>query len=332
MSALVRVEGLKKHFPIQTGFLQQTVGWVKAVDGVSFSIEQGETFGLIGESGSGKTTVALTLVGLYFPTEGRILFRGQDLFGSSSRRDHRLRMKKEIQLVFQDPGSSLNPRRTIRQALEVPLRVHKLCRGRNQLRQRVASLLELVGLPAEYMYKYPSALSGGQKQRVAIARALAVGPSFVILDEPTSALDVSVQGKIIKLLMDLQQRFHLSYLFTSHDLSLMRNVASRVAVMYLGKISELAPTAKLFQNPLHPYTQMLLSAIPVVSEAEERLRPPRVITQGEIPDPAAVPSGCSFHPRCPMKIEICSRVDPLMTEVEPGHFVRCHLYYKHEQQ
>lgn len=321
---ILLVTGLKKHFSVREGFFQRTVGVIRAVDGVSFSVKRGETFGLVGESGSGKTTVALTMLGVYAPTAGEAWFSGHNILASDVRRNAHF-LKKELQVVFQDPGSSLNPRRSIYQTLELPLKVHRIVLDGNYTR-KIERLLELVELPPEYMYKYPQALSGGQKQRVAIARALATEPSFIILDEPTSALDVSVQGKIITLLLDLQRRLSLSYLLISHDLSLMRNVASRVAVMYLGKICEMAETAELFGNPLHPYTQMLLSAIPVVSEEEERLKPPKIAPKGEVPSLASIPSGCSFHPRCPFVMELCQRVDPEPVEVKAGHFVRCHLY------
>ena len=241
-------------------------------------------------------------------------------------RRRRPALTKEIQVVFQDPGSSLNPRRTVRQTLEVPLRVHRLVSTHGEAARQIARLLETVELPAEFMHAFPAALSGGQKQRVAIARALATEPSFIVLDEPTSALDVSVQGKIIALLLDLQRRLNLTYLFITHDLSLMRNVATRVAVMYLGKLAELADTASLFGNPLHPYTRMLLSAIPVVSEAEERLKPRWVVPRGETPSPARVPPGCSFHPRCPDAFAVCPRIDPVAASADGRHVVRCHLY------
>ena len=234
-------------------------------------------------------------------------------------------MKKDIQIVFQDPGSSLNPRRNIKQILELPLKVHRISKNEARIRQ-VVKLLEMVELPPDYMYKYPPAIGGGEKQMVAIARALATNPSFIILDEPTSALDVSVQAKIINLLIRLQQELGLTYLFITHDLSLMRNMATRVAIMYLGKICEIAPTVEFFQNPLHPYTKMLLSSIPVVSEEEEVLKPKKILSRGEIPSPVNVPPGCSFHLRCPMRMEVCSQVDPEIVEVERGHLVRCHLY------
>ena len=312
---ILKVSGLKKYFVTQQGT-------VKAVDNISFSIKQGQTYGLVGESGSGKTTVAHTIVGIHQPTEGEIFFKAKRLREALSRPKT---FKKDIRIVYQDPGSSLNPRRNIKQILELPLKVHRIVKARNRM-ERVKELLQLVELPPEYMYKYPQAISGGQKQMVAIARALASNPSFVVLDEPTSALDVSVQAKIINLLRKMQHSFNLTYLFITHDLSLMRNMANQVAIMYLGKINEVAATVEFFRKPLHPYTKMLLSSIPVVSEDEEVLKPKTVISRGEIPSSINVPTGCSFHLRCPEKIEICSKVDPTMVEVEEGHFVRCHLY------
>lgn len=323
--SLLHLDDVVKYFPIRSGLLMRQTGVVKAVDGVSFRLEAGETFGLVGESGSGKTTLAMTLLGAYRPTSGAIWFRGHNIADAQVRRRVPA-IKKAMQVVFQDPGSSLNPRRTVRQTLEVPLRVHGLARTRTEVERRVTQLLHMVELPPEFMHAFPHALSGGQKQRVAIARALATEPSFVVLDEPTSALDVSVQGKIIALLMDLQRRLHLTYLFITHDLSLMRNIATRVGVMYLGKLAELAATPDLFRNPLHPYTRMLLSAIPVVSDEEERLKPRWVAPRGETPSPARVPTGCSFHPRCPEALAVCPRLDPQRAAASGTHDVRCHLY------
>lgn len=313
------IRDLKKHFQTKQGI-------VRAVDGVSFSIREKETLGLVGESGSGKSTVAYSVMGIYRPTSGRILFREQDISRESKKRSKPL--KKEIQIVFQDPGSSLNPRRSIKQILELPLKVHRII-NKEGLEEKISALLDMVGLPSDYMEKYPQSIGGGEKQMVAIARALATNPSFVVLDEPTSALDVSVQAKIINLLIQLQQKLNLTYLFITHDLSLMRNMATRVAIMYLGKICEIAPTEEFFKNPFHPYTKMLLSSIPVVSKEEEEMRPKKIISTGEIPSPVNIPSGCSFHLRCPEKMEICSRVDPEIMEMKgrkKGHLVRCHLY------
>jgi peptide/nickel transport system ATP-binding protein len=319
---ILTVSNLKKHFVVgRRGLFNPEPITVKAVDGVSFSVREGETFGLVGESGSGKSTVAYITVGMYQPTSGGIHFRGQELFAKDGERAPAL--KKEIQIVFQDPGSSLNPRRTVQEILELPLRIHQP--GKDYVPE-VIHLLEMVDLPPDYLYKYPHMLSGGEKQIVAIARALATNPSLVILDEPTSALDVSVQGKIINLLIRLQREFNLSYLFITHDLSLMRNVASRVAIMYLGKIAEVAETAEFFENPQHPYTQMLLSSIPVVSDEEEALKPHKIVSKGEIPSPVNVPPGCSFHTRCMHVMDICRRVDPVMVETSRGHRVRCHLF------
>ncbi len=253
---------------------------------------------------------------------GTVEFEGESLFRDDGKRPNHI--KKEIQIVFQDPGSSLNPRQNIKQILELPIKIHRPD-VKNSL-QEIARLLELVELPLEYLHKYPRSLSGGERQIISVARALATNPSFIILDEPTSALDVSVQGKVINLLTRLRKEFNLSYLFITHDLSLMRNVASRVAIMYLGKICEVAPARQFFESPRHPYTQMLLSSIPVISEAEEKLKPVKVISTGEIPSPVDIPPGCSFYSRCPVRMDICTKVDPEMTELEPGHQARCHLF------
>lgn len=319
---ILRVRSLKKHFPIRKGLLKRKIGDVKAVDGVSFGMSEKEILGLAGESGSGKTTIAMLVLRVYPPTDGQILYKDIDIAHMS--REQRELVMREMQVVFQDPGSSLNPRITIGQSLDLPLKLHSKMSKRNR-RTRAKDLLERVGLPPQQINRYPYALSGGQKQRVAIARALALNPSLVILDEPTSALDVSVQGKILELLLDLQGEYGLSYLLISHDLSLMSNIASRIAVMYLGKICEMANVDDLFDTPLHPYTRMLLSAIPVVSEAEERLKPEKIPSRGEIPDASQIPTGCGFHPRCPKALEQCIVKSPPLVETKPGHFVRCHL-------
>jgi len=314
---ILNVKNLKKYFVTQQGI-------VKAVNDIDFSIKEGEIFGLVGESGSGKSTVAYTIVGLYKPTEGEISYRNQDISNESKKRSKEL--KKEIQIVFQDPGTSINPTRSIYQILELPLRVHAIVNNHKDRTDKVKELLKMVELPENYIYKYPQMIGGGERQMISIARALATNPSLVLLDEPTSALDVSIQAKIISMLIKLQKDFNLSYLFITHDLSLMRNVASSVAIMYLGKICENASSTEFFRNPLHPYTQMLLSSIPVLSDEEEKLKPEKVKSRGEIPSPVNIPLGCSFHSRCSKKMDICSKEDPSMVEVSKGHFVRCHLY------
>jgi peptide/nickel transport system ATP-binding protein len=320
--SILTVRDLKKHFVVgHKDLLKRHPISVKAVDGVSFELKRGETFGLVGESGSGKSTIAYLVAGMSRPTSGEILFNGESLF--AEKKDRPLSSKKDIQIVFQDPGSSLNPRRTIAQNLAVPLRIHK---PDHDIVQETCRLLDLVDLPPSYIFKYPNSLSGGEKQIVAIARALATDPTLIILDEPTSALDVSVQGKIINLLMRLQRELNLTYLFITHDLSLMRNIATRVAIMYLGKVSEVAPGAEFFKHPEHPYTQMLLSAIPVVSDEEEKLKPVKVTPTGEIPSPVDIPTGCSFNTRCPARMDICFRDDPQMKSIRPNHVVRCHLF------
>ena len=309
------VKNLKKHF-------HTDLGVVKAVDDISFSVKTGETFGLVGESGSGKSTTAFTIMGIYDPTDGEILFKGNPLVGGVKKRP--LSLKKQMQMVFQDPGSSLNPRQSVRQIIELPLKIHKLYPGKEK--ERIEELLDIVGLPREFIDRYPRAIGGGEKQLVAIARALASGSSFIALDEPTSALDVSMQAKIIHTLIDIQKELKLSYLFITHNLSLMRNVATRVGIMYLGKIVEIAPTSDFFRNPLHPYTKMLLSSIPVITKEEEALKPDKVTSIGEIPSPVNMPTGCTFHPRCIECMETCSKIEPTMVESEPGHFVSCHLF------
>jgi len=302
ISNVLVINKLKKNFVTDHGI-------VKAVNKISLCVKENEIFGLVGESGSGKSTVAYTVVGMYRPTEGKIIYRAKDIGQESKKRSKEL--KKDIQIVFQNPGSSLNPRKNIKQILELPLKVHNVGMNSKNRVERIEELLEMVQLPPSYMYKYPSMLSGGEKQRVAIARALATSPSFVLLDEPTASLDVSVQAKIINMLIQFQKKFKLTYLFITHDLSLIRNVASRIAIMYLGKICEIAPTSEFFRKPLHPYTQMLLSSIPVISDEEEVLKPKKVTSKGEIPSPVNVPPGCSFHLRCPKKMDICSKEDPV---------------------
>ncbi len=322
---ILRIDNLRKHFIVgRKGIIKREPITVKAVDGVSFDLQRGETFGIVGESGSGKSTIAYITMGMYLPTSGTITFNGRDLFERGDRRP--LDLRKEIQIVFQDPGSSLNPRRTIRQILDLPLSIHQPEKDRLT---EIIRLLEMVDLPPEFMHKYPRQLSGGERQIVAIARALATNPSLMILDEPTSALDVSVQGKVINLLIRLQRELNLTYLFITHDLSVMRNLATRVAIMYLGRVAEVAEAEHFFESPQHPYTQMLLSSIPVLTEAEEALRPAQIRSTGEIPSPVDLPSGCSFHTRCPQVMDHCRHVDPLMVPIDvtdSDHIVRCHLF------
>ena len=321
---LLRIQNLKQYFLV--GKKGGKPIYVKAVDDVSLDIYPGEVVGLVGESGSGKSTIAYTIMGMYEATAGEIFYRDYSLNQKSAKRP--LSLKKDLQIVFQDPGSSLTPHQTVRQLLELPLRAHNICKSKEEMDQKICELLEMVELPDNYQYKTPSAMGGGERQMVAIARALACDPKVLILDEPTSALDVSIQAKIINMLLSLQKRKQLTYLFITHDLSLMRNIATRVAILYLGKIAEIASTEDFFIRPIHPYTQMLLSSIPVVSEEEEKLKPVKVESQGEIPSPVNVPLGCSFHQRCYRNMDICGRDDPQMLEVASNHFVRCHLCNK----
>ena len=315
---ILKVEGLKKYFPVRG----KEGSFVKAIDGIDFDLAKGETLGLVGESGSGKSTTAYNVVDMEAMTEGKMTFLGRDISTPLDKRP--LDLKKEIQIVFQDPGTSLTPQRTIYDILKLPLKIHKMCKKEDYIKY-VARLMDIVELPYEYMYKYPASLGGGEKQMVAIARALATDPSLIVLDEPTSALDVSVQAKIINTLIKLQKEMSLSYLFITHDLSLMRNVSDRVAIMYLGRIAEIAPTESFFSNPQHPYTQMLLSSIPVVSEEEEKYKPQQIHSEGEIPSPVNLPSGCSFHTRCPFATEKCRTEDPVMIKYDEKHMVRCHM-------
>jgi oligopeptide/dipeptide ABC transporter ATP-binding protein len=314
---ILDIKNLKKYFLLTNGQM------VKAVDGVDLEIFEGETLGLVGESGSGKSTIAYVLVGMYEATDGDIIYKGDNIAKTGLRRT--LKQKGEIQIIFQDPGSSLNSKRTVGKSLMLPLQIHHRM-SKSDMEKRARELLEWVGLPAEFMDKYPRTLGGGERQLVSGARALATNPSLMILDEPTSALDVSVQAKVISRLIDLQKELNLAYLFITHDLSLMRNVANRVAILYLGRLCEQAPTAEFFEKPLHPYTQMLLSSIPVVSAEEEEMKPVKILSTGEIPSPVNVPPGCAFYKRCRDKMTICKEERPVMKEVLPRHFVCCHLF------
>jgi peptide/nickel transport system ATP-binding protein len=315
---ILQIKNLKQYFPL--GKVKGEPQYVKAVDDVSLNINRGEIIGLVGESGSGKSTIAYSVIGMYQATGGNIYFEGEEI-----RKKRTLNIKKDIQIVFQDPGSSLNPQQTIGQILELPLKVHHICKTKPERDQRIRDLLEMVELPESYLYKSPASIGGGEKQMVAIARALATDPKFIILDEPTSSLDVSIQAKIINMLLKLQKLHNLTYLFITHDLSLMRNIASRVAILYLGKVAEIAKAEDFFRDPKHPYTQMLISSIPVISAEEEELKPEKVESRGEIPSPVNLPSGCGFHQRCHRALDKCNLDDPAMQKIGQEHHVRCHL-------
>ncbi len=316
---LLRVDDLVMHFPIYRGVFQRQVGAVRAVDGVSFEVKRGETLGLVGESGCGKSTTGRTILQLYKPTAGRVNFDGVDLVGLKG--ESMRHMRRKIQMIFQDPYASLNPRMTVEQLVGEPLMVHNVATG-EEIKQRVAHLLELVKLNPAFAGRYPHEFSGGQRQRIGVARALALQPSFVICDEPISALDVSIQAQVVNLLEELQQQFNLTYLFIAHDLSMVRHISDRVAVMYLGVLVELASRDELYSKPLHPYTQALLSAVPIPDPVADAKRE-RTILKGDVPSPANPPSGCRFRTRCPIAQEVCSQSRPEFREIRPGHFVAC---------
>jgi oligopeptide transport system ATP-binding protein len=320
--SLLRVDGLVKYFPIMRGaIIRRQVGAVHAVDGVSFDIKQGETLGLVGESGCGKSTTGRTILQLYRPTGGSVYFENSNLV--TMKGEDLRKMRRKMQMIFQDPYASLNPRMTVGEIIAEPLLVHNLA-NRKDAEQRVQDLLRLVGLNPAYANRYPHEFSGGQRQRVGVARALSLQPSLIVCDEPISALDVSIQAQVVNLLEDLQKQFNLTYLFIAHDLSMVRHISTRVAVMYLGVIVELADRDDLYHNPLHPYTQALLSAVPIPDPLAEEKRQRRVL-QGEIPSPVNPPSGCRFRTRCPLAAEICAQVRPEFREVTPGHSVACHM-------
>jgi oligopeptide transport system ATP-binding protein len=320
---LLDVRNLKMYFPLTRGIiLQRRIGWVKAVDDISFQIFRGETLGLVGESGCGKSTTGRAILQLYKPTAGEVLFNGVDL--TKLAPGEMRKMRRHMQMIFQDPYASLNPRMTVGSIIAEPMQIHNLV-PKEQRNQRVQELLEVVGLNPYFANRYPHEFSGGQRQRIGIARALAANPEFIVADEPVSALDVSIQAQIINLLEELQEKFHLTYLFIAHDLSVVRHISDRVAVMYLGKIVELADRNALYDDPLHPYTKALLSAVPIPDPKIEKKRE-RIILTGDVPSPINPPSGCRFHTRCPYAMDVCAKVEPRFVDQGGGHFVACHLY------
>jgi len=320
MVPVLEVAGLKKHFPVKKGLLRRTTGYVFAVDGVSFSVAEGETLGLVGESGCGKSTVARTVLRLVEPTAGSIRLNGHDIthLGKAALRPHR----RDMQIIFQDPFASLDPRMSAGAIVAEPLRVHRLHQGK-ELTERVEALFEQVGLRPAQMRAYPHQFSGGQRQRICIARALALNPKLIVGDEPVSALDVSIQAQVINLMVDLQREKRLAYLFIAHDLAVVEHISHRVAVMYLGRIVEMSDKASLFREPLHPYTEALLAAVPV---PDPRVRRKKRVLHGDVPSPVNPPSGCAFHTRCPQVMARCKEATPPIQEVAPGRFVACHLH------
>lgn len=317
---LLRVEKLTKLFPIRGGIFQRTIGYVRAVENVSFTIYRGETLGLVGESGCGKTTTGRSILRLIEPTSGKVYFNGIDITALS--RKELAPLRREMQIIFQDPYGSLNPRMTIGDIIGEGLEIHKIASGREKER-RIMELLEVVGLPPAYMRRYPHEFSGGQRQRIGIARALAVNPKFIVCDEPVSALDVSIQSQIINLLKDLQKQFELTYLFIAHDLSVVKHMSNKIAVMYLAKIVEYASTEELFANPKHPYTLALMSAIPI---PDPDVKKQRIVLQGDLPSPSNPPKGCRFNTRCPKVMDICREVEPELKDIGKEHLVACHLW------
>jgi oligopeptide transport system ATP-binding protein len=321
-TALVEVQDLKKHFPISRGLiLQRNAGVVRAVDGVSFSIQRGETLGMVGESGCGKTTVGRTMLGLYPATSGSVMIDGDDII--HARGKDQLGIRRKAQMIFQDPYSSLNPRWTVNSIVSEPMHVHKLFASNKERTERARELMNLVGLNPNLINRFPHEFSGGQRQRIGIARALASDPLFIVCDEPISALDVSIQAQVVNLLEELQDQFGLTYLFIAHDLSMVRHICDRVAVLYLGVMVELAERDELYENALHPYTQALLSAVPIPDPRKDRARK-RTILTGDVPSPINPPSGCRFHTRCPIAMEVCKKEVPIWQEAAPQHWVACH--------
>jgi oligopeptide/dipeptide ABC transporter ATP-binding protein len=318
---LLEVEGLKKYFPIKGGILgNKVIKQVKAVDDVSFKVYKGETVGIVGESGCGKSTTGRSIIRLIEPTEGKVLFEGKDI-SQMSKRELRL-MRKDFQIVFQDPFASLDPKMKVGQILEEPMKNYRMYDAKTR-KKKVEELMKRVGLSPSYIDRYPHEFSGGQKQRIGIARALSLEPKLIIADEPVSALDVSVQSQVLNLMRELQQQFQLTYLFIAHDLSVVKHLCNRIGVMYLGRMVELAPKKELYENPLHPYTQALLSAVPIPNP---KMKKERIVLQGDVPSPADPPQGCAFHPRCSACMDICKTERPEFKEVKDGRYVACHLY------
>ena len=320
---LIEVKNLKRYFPVKGGLMQRVIGYVKAVDDVTFDIYRGETLGLVGESGCGKSTLGRSILQLIRPSSGSVVMDGVDLVALNSAELRK--MRTQMQIVFQNPYSSLNPRLMIEQALTEPMIVHGLYKGK-EAKDRAAELLRMVGMEPYFMGRFPSEFSGGQRQRIGIARALSVNPKFIVCDEPISSLDVSIQAQIVNLLRNLQKELSLTYLFISHDLSMVRYISNRIAVMYLGKLVEIAESDLLVKQPLHPYTQALWSAIPIPDPELEEKRE-RLVLEGDVPSPINPPSGCRFHTRCPFVMDICKKEEPLLREVKPNHNVACHLYH-----
>jgi len=316
---LLKVNGLKKYFPIRGGIFSKTIGYVQAVDGVNFYIKKGETLALVGESGCGKTTTGRLILRLLEPTTGEVEFEGKNIY-KLSKEEIRV-TRRNMQIIFQDPFASLNTRMTIGNIIEEPLIIHKIAKMKER-QDRVANLLKTVGMDPRYKTKYPHEFSGGQRQRIGIARALALNPKFIVCDEPVSALDVSIQAQVINLLEDLREKFKLTYLFIAHDLSVVKHISNRVAVMYLGKIVELAETEELYHNPLHPYTKALLSAVPI---PDPNLKRKRIALEGDVPSPINPPSGCHFRTRCKYVKSICSKKEPPLIEITKEHYIACHL-------
>jgi oligopeptide transport system ATP-binding protein len=319
-NTLLAIKNLKKYFPVKGGIFSKTIGYVKAVDDISFNIKKGETLGMVGESGCGKTTTGRAIIRIIEPTEGQVRFEGKNLLELK-----KLELRKErrnIQIIFQDPVGSLNPRMTVGNIVGEPLVIHNIVKNRKEKEEKVKNLLEIVGLNEGYAKRYPHEFSGGQRQRIGIARALALNPKLIICDEPVSALDVSIQAQIINLLEELQEELKLTYLFIAHDLSVVKHISNRVAVMYLGKIVELAPTVELYSNPQHPYTEALLSAVPIADPTVTRKR---IILGGDVPSPFNPPLGCRFHPRCKYVKKICNEQEPELIDRGNGHFVACHF-------